>query len=195
VRHNFTSTFLWQVPFKFSNGFLQQALGGWTIGSTFFAHSAYPYTVQDFAASFGNGATANILGTSPLPDYFGGGRQFGCNTPSTPCLLPTQFTPAGTETGFGNQRRNSFRGPEYFNSDFTVRKDFRIRERMNFGIGATAYNVFNHPNFANPIHDVSSGSTFGLIQSTVTPPTSPYGAFVGSAVSGRILQVNAQVSF
>ena len=195
VRHNFTASYLWQIPFRFSNGFLQQALGGWTIGGTFFAHSAYPYTVQDFAASFGNGATANIVGTSPLPDYFGGGRQFGCNTPSTPCLLPTQFTPPGTETSFGNQRRNSFRGPEYFNSDFNIRKDFRIRERMNFGIGATAYNVFNHPNFANPIHDVSSGSTFGLIQSTVTPPTSPYGAFVGSAVSGRILQVNAQVSF
>ena len=195
VRHNLTANYLWQIPFKFNNGFLKQALGGWTIGGTLFAHSGYPYTVQDFGALFGNGATAALTGISPIPSFLGGTLPGNCNDPNTPCLNLAQFTPSGTETGFGNQRRNSFRGPYYFNSDFTVRKDFRLKERLNFGIGATAYNVFNHPNFANPIHDISSGSTFGLIQSTVTPPTSPYGAFVGSAVSGRILQVNAQLSF
>jgi len=193
VRHNLTANYLWQIPFKFNNRALNQALGGWTIGGTFLAHSGYPYTVQDFAALFGNGATANIAGASPLPSFLGGTRPGNCNDPSNVCLTLSQFTPSGTEVGFGNQRRNSFRGPYYFNSDFTLRMDFRIKERLNFGVGATAYNVFNHPNFANPIHDVSSTSTFGLIQSTVTPPTSPYGAFVGSAVSGRILQLNAQV--
>jgi hypothetical protein len=29
----------------------------------------------------------------------------------------------------------------------------------------------------------------------VVPPTSPYGAFVGSAVSGRELQVQARLTF
>jgi Carboxypeptidase regulatory-like domain/TonB-dependent Receptor Plug Domain/TonB dependent receptor len=194
VRHNFTASYVWQVPFKFGNTALNEALGGWTISGTFFAHSAYPYTVQDFGALFGNGATANIAGASPLPSFLGGTVP-NCNDPNKPCLSLTQFTPSGTEIGFGNQRRNAFRGPHYFNSDFTLRKDFRVKERVNFGIGATAYNVFNHPNFGNPIHDVSSTSTFGLIQNTVVPPTSPYGAFVGSAVSGRILQLTGQISF
>jgi len=53
--------------------------------------------------------------------------------------------------------------------------------------GANFYNVFNHPNFANPVNGISSGQ-FGTIQSTVVPPTSPYGKFVGSAVSGRLIQ-------
>jgi hypothetical protein len=65
---------------------------------------------------------------------------------------------------------------------------------MSFGLGANAYNIFNHPNFANPVSDISSGQ-FGTIRSTVVPPTSPYGAFVGSAVSGRQLQVQARLTF
>jgi hypothetical protein len=98
------------------------------------------------------------------------------------------------ETNFGATRRNFFRGPHYFNSDFTVRKDFRAHERVSFGIGANFFNLFNHPNFANPAHDIGS-TPFGIIQSTVVPPTSPYGAFVGSAVSGRLVQLNAEIKF
>ena len=191
VRHNLTANYLWQIPFKFSNGFVREVFGGWTIGGTFFAHSGYPYTVQDSGAAFGNSTNAFLI--SPLPTFLGG-TVSNCNDPNKPCLDASQFTPSGAETTFGGTRRNSFRGPHYFNSDFTLRKDFRVRERVNFGIGATAYNVFNHPNFANPAHDVGS-TPFGVIQSTVVPPTSPYGAFVGSAVSGRLLQLNAQVIF
>jgi len=76
-----------------------------------------------------------------------------------------------------------------------VLKSIRIKERVAFGIGANAYNVFNHANFANPNHDVGSPGILGLIQSTVVPPTSPYGAFVGSAVSGRLLQLHAELKF
>ena len=61
-------------------------------------------------------------------------------------------------------------------------------------MGLNFFNVFNHPNFANPVGDISSGE-FGTIQSTVVPPTSPYGAFVGSAVSGRELQIHARLTF
>ncbi|PYX89155.1 MAG: hypothetical protein DMG68_05995, partial [Acidobacteria bacterium] len=118
VRHNFTASYVWQVPFKFSNTAMNQALGGWTISGTFFAHSAYPFTVQDLGAAFGNGATANIAGASPLPSFLGGPLPNSCSDPNKPCLSLTQFTPSGTETSFGNQRRNSFRGPYYFNSDF-----------------------------------------------------------------------------
>jgi hypothetical protein len=109
-------------------------------------------------------------------------------------LSGSQFTGVGSETNFGNIPRNTFRGPHYFNSDFSILKNIPITERVSFGIGANAYNVFNHPNFANPVSDISSGQ-FGTIQSTVVPPTSPYGSFVGSAVSGRLLQLHARVTF
>ncbi|HKF20390.1 MAG TPA: hypothetical protein VKE93_02410, partial [Candidatus Angelobacter sp.] len=76
----------------------------------------------------------------------------------------------------------------------SVAKKFRLTERMAFTGGVNFYNVFNHPNFSNPVADINSGS-FGQILSTVVPPTSPYGAFVGSAVSGRLIQLTAKVSF
>jgi len=93
--------------------------------------------------------------------------------------------------------RNSFRGPGYFNTDFAIKKAFRVTKNENglqLVLGANAYNVLNHPNFATPDNNVASG-TFGTIQATVTPASSPYGNFQGAAVSGRILQLEMEVKF
>jgi hypothetical protein len=78
--------------------------------------------------------------------------------------------------------------------DFSLLKAFRLTERLQLFAGANSYNVFNHPNFANPMNDISSGQ-FGTIQSTVAPPTSPYGVFARSAVSGRLFQLTTRLTF
>jgi len=62
--------------------------------------------------------------------------------------------------------------------DFSLLKTLRLTERLHLSAGANFYNVFNHPNFANPVNDISSGQ-FGTIRSTVAPPTNPYGVFAG----------------
>jgi hypothetical protein len=67
-------------------------------------------------------------------------------------------------------------------------------ERAKFAIGAQTYNILNHPNFLNPSGSVTAGA-FGKITSTATPPTSPYGSFQGSAVSGRVLVVTGKFTF
>lgn len=46
-------------------------------------------------------------------------------------------------------------------------KDIRIKERVTFSFGAQAYNALNHPNFDNPVADVSN-PLFGT--SGATPP-------------------------
>ena len=43
--------------------------------------------------------------------------------------------------------RNQYRGPHYFDMDLNLFKNFKVGERVNFAIGAQAFNVFNHPNF------------------------------------------------
>jgi hypothetical protein len=193
VRHNVTANYVWELPFKSSSKAMNMLESGWTLSQTFFYHTGYPYTAFDGGAPsdgiVGNGSSANFLAT-----FNGGPTSPGCSTPSTPCLSASQFNSPGGETNFGNIPRNFFRGASYFNSDFSVLKNFPITERINFGIGATGYNIFNHASFSNPTPDISSGQ-FGTIQSTVVPPTSPYGAFVGSAVSGRLLQLQARVTF
>ena len=86
-------------------------------------------------------------------------------------------------------------GPRFFNTDLTITKDFHIPGWENgvISIGATAYNVLNHPNFDQPVADVAS--TLGTIISTVNPPTSIYGSFLGGDASPRLLQTQIKLSF
>ncbi len=95
---------------------------------------------------------------------------------------------------FGNLPRNSFRGPGYYDIDYTIYKVIPIRERFRFQIGASFYNIMNHPNFGAPNFAANAGG-FGSITSTVSPPTSAYGSFQGSAVSGRVIVTTATLNF
>ena len=109
------------------------------------------------------------------------------------CLDPTQFVDPGSQTTFGNIRRNTLVGPHYANTDLSLMKKVVSREKMTLQIGANAYNAFNHANFAAP--SSSLGSSFGVISGVLAPPTSPYGSFQGAAVTQRVLQVHGKFTF
>jgi hypothetical protein len=200
-RHVLGLNYVWDVPYLASNRWL----GGWTISGVLFRRSGEPYSVVDsgLLSSVGNYQTT---GSTIMSDFLGGptptctvsrGDQF--NNPFQ-CLLPSQFLSAtGTQTDFGNIGRNQFRGPGYFDTDLSIKKSFRVTNNENglrLILGANAYNILNHPNFGNPDSDVADGlGTFGTILNTVTPASSPYGNFQGSAVSGRVLQLEMQLKF
>jgi len=193
LRHNFTFGYIWDLPFK-STGMLKDALiGGWEISGTVFAHSAFPFSVVDDVTALGfyyaDGAPDQEVQVLAQPAAKSISRT--CTSTTTPCWTASDFA---TSTSFGTIARNSFRGPGYFNTDFSVRKNFRLSERLNFQVGANAYNVLNHPNFANPSNDLSS-SNLGVITGTVTPPTSPYGAGASAAVDARIIQIVSKLTF
>ena len=186
-RHNLSASYIWQVPFKSSNVFVKAVAGGWTLSQIFHARSGQAYSVVNSgiaATVLSNGSSNLVLGS-----FLGGGRP-SCAGPNDICLRASQFT----INGYGNIPRNSFRGPMYFNTDLSVYKDFKISERMTFTIGANAYNVLNHANFANPDGDLADG-TFGTITATVSAPSSPYGNFQSAAASGRILQTMLKLRF
>jgi hypothetical protein len=215
TRHNLTANYLWELPYKFQNKFVEAALGGWQFGGTVFARTGLPWS-----AITSNPAILQGSSSAPLLAYFTGGSLGSCNTPGDVqfgqtgysatttnfCAVspadaglpggPTNsnFLAAGTEPGFGNVARNSFRGPKYFNTDFNVTKNFKITERVNFALGANMFNVLNHPNFALPNNNISS-PVFGTITNTVAPPTTPYGAFQPAGITGRLIQVTSKISF
>jgi hypothetical protein len=114
---------------------------------------------------------------------------------NTACFTAANFASDSAVSGFGTIPRNSFRGPGYFNTDLGLKKSFRLNERFNFTVGANAYNVLNHVNFANPVANLASSSNFGMITNTVQPPTSPYGAFAAAATDARIVQVMGKLTF
>jgi outer membrane receptor for ferrienterochelin and colicin len=196
VRHTISANYVWTMPFKFSHKALETLAGGWQNSGTFFYRAGLPFSVIDgLTPNFiGNALGANTSGVvlaQPL-----GNTPMTCGTSAInkPCLQLDQFVGAGSETGFSTQNKNFYRGPSYFNTDFSVLKNFTLTERLHFSLGANFFNILNHPNFANPVNDVSNGQ-LGSITSTVVPPTSPYGAFVGSAVSGREIQVMGRLTF
>lgn len=202
VRHNFTANYVWDDVFRHFFQWGPNALfKGWTVSGTIFAHSGFPFTVID----------GNVSGA--LAGFNYGGNVFGtplvsgvpsCGEPAAggaPCLLASNFaaSPDFTTTfptGFGNQTRNQYRGPSYFNTDMTVMKNFNIPrwERGKLGIGFQFFNLFNHPNFDQPISDLAD-PLFGQIVSLVSAPTSILGSFVGADASPRIIQLRAQLTF
>ena len=203
VRHYMSAYYVWEPGFKFGNGLMNQVLGGWQWAGKVFWRSGLPFTVTD-----GNVFYQNSTGAVPAQPL-GPGATYGqtscsganaSDSGSAPtCLDATKFldvnSPSFTSySQFPTERRNQYRGPRFFDMDMQVMKNFKFGERMTFSVGANAYNVFNHPNFANP--DATLGdTTFGDITSTAGIPASPYGSFVGAAAAPRILQLTGRIVF
>jgi hypothetical protein len=99
-------------------------------------------------------------------------------------------------TGIVNQTPNQFFGPHSFDTDMTIMKYTKIPhwETAKFGVGVQFFNLFNHPNFASPVNDISS-SHFGQVRGTVNPPTSILGSFLGGDASVRLIQLTGKFNF
>ncbi len=198
IRHNFSGNFVWEPPHKFGNKIMNGLLGGWNFSGTIFARSGLPYSVLDYNTFFPNYWTGVIPG-QPLGPGATYGAANGCSNPDKACFDPNAFVdtyntlPLAT---YPTQRRNQYRGPGFFNTNFSPSKGFNLTERMKLRVGANFYNLFNNVNFYLPNAYLSTGDPgVGHIQSTVSVPASPYGSFVGAAASGRMIQLQARITF
>jgi len=122
--------------------------------------------------------------------------QAGCEIGFDAGNLPGPTGPCGGPAVSFAQRRNRFRGPAYFNTDFAIMKRTEIPgwEGATLGIGFQFFNVLNHPNFGFPINE-SSDPYFGQIPYVQQPPTSILGANLGGDVSSRMIQLKAEIQF
>ncbi len=203
IRHSLNGDYLITVPYF---GGPHALTDNWTLGGTVFAHTGFPFSVFDgdvtgsLAPNYGGGDPAGEV----LADVVSPGVPHHCSinksSPTTSCFgsTSTSASPYFTDpTGFGGQRRNQFTGPDYFNTDFTMMKGFKIPrlEAGLFQVGVEAYNILNHPNFLNPDSNFSDGPGFGVTTATASAPTSVYGSFLGGNASARILQLKAKISF
>jgi hypothetical protein len=203
IRHLISADYVVDPKFHFENSLLRQAFNGWEFAGKSYWRTGLPFSIQD---NNWNGVISNggstvlaqpIAGESAQTSCGGGAASIGGT--ATPCLNAAAFVNSAAAafngyTAFASQARNQYRGPHYFDMDMSLFKTFSLRERVKLGIGAAAYNVFNHPNFGNP-DDGLGDPTFGQINSMLGVPTSPYGNFLGFDSSPRIVQLSAKVSF
>ena len=71
---------------------------------------------------------------------------------------------------------------------------FAIKERMNFDVGAQAFDVLTHPNFNLPGNTIAA-PFFGQQWTMQGVPTSPYGNFLGFDSSVRVVHLSLKLTF
>ena len=207
IRQSFVMNYVWSDAVRHLTARGPNALmKGWTLSGTIFKHTGFPYSIwssNETAALQGSlfGSTspatttavlANVVG-SPNINCGGSAAQLVNGLPN-PCYNTANFV--DPTNNFGTQRRNQFRGPGYFDTDFSVEKSFGIPkwEKAQFSIGARFFNLFNHPNFAFPNTNADSGQ-FGQITQTVSQPTTIYGSGLGADASQRVIELQAKFVF
>lgn len=200
VRHLFNADYVVTPSTHFENKFVKGLLAGWQWSGKLYAHSGLPYSVYD-----GNAIGDLFNGGIALADVISAGTSNSCgsgaaytNTNIKPCLNASAFAntsvPGFAYTSYPNQTRNQFRGPNYVDFDMSLYKTFQVADRYTLGLGATAFNVFNHPNFNLPDNDLGDPQ-FGQILSMQGVPASPFGNGFGFDSSVRVVQLSAKFTF
>ncbi len=208
VRNTFNADFVVHPSYHFGNSFMNAAFGGWEWSGKMFWRGGLPFSVIDnnlFGAYGTNAGPTSVLATPIVGGNAPGQGDCGKGSASitgaaTPCLNAAAFLDTGANgtgglaPGLSTQRRNQYIGPHFFDMDMGLFKTFKVTEGVQLGVGAQAYNVFNHPNFQNPDNGLGD-STFGQISAMQPMPTSPYGVFLGFDSSVRVVQVSGKIIF
>jgi hypothetical protein len=166
VRHTTTSNAIYELPFGAGRRYLNRhdatsaILGGWTLSGMATASSGRPVniTIRRSASQLLDGNT-----NSQRPDLVPGVSIYAANRGVDNWFNPAAFQAPAKGT-WGNLGRNIARGPGYYEFDTALQKKFRLMERYSVSFRAEAFNLLNHPVFANPSGNLSSAS-FGRITS------------------------------
>jgi hypothetical protein len=227
IRHRLTVSATYAIPGIKAPA---QLLQGWQLNTIVSLYSAQPWGPIDAGTDVSGtgeltdrwnffGHTSDFTsGPTAIPFYPGGNSNpacaakalsldggtpglntasynlFGCFAKGTSMMLPPALG------SFGNMGRNTFRDSGYKNVDFSVAKKWTVHERFGAEFRAEFFNVFNHPNFANPfggqngfgLNDPSSPSNFGC--GCATPDGAAANPIIGSGGS-RAVQLSLKLSF
>lgn len=180
--HRFTLVANQDLPNHFSGGIGKVLLNNWSLNAFFVAQTGTPVTVynRDSGQGLGGIATdptapffANVNAGVPLinpGDLKANLRNY---------INPAAFfrAPRGT---YGNSGRGMFRAPGQSSIDFSVFKDFKIRERFNTQFRTEMFNILNKANFGAPGNNIDNAS---------------YGQITSTTVNARLIQMALKFTF
>jgi hypothetical protein len=178
VRHSFSAGLTYVIPGA-KNGVLGHLSRDWSIDTVIVARSGFP-----FNANFTG--TDPFFGPGPRPDLNPGqpfyvyGTQCANAFQALGALLPGQGCPGGRGVNpnlfnttppsgrQGTEGRNDIPGFGLTQVDLSLDRRFHLTERVNLQFRADAFNLFNHPQFLNPIPSPDQGPSLSSYLSTHT---------------------------
>lgn len=206
MRHHLTWTFNYDLP---KLGHVRGVSSGWAMNGVLAIASGQPFNVNylfegDFNGSgefFGRpDLVGNPFAGTHTPDSFLNLAAF-----KVPCTLDASGSCIAGTQHFGNLGRNALVGPHYRNFDFSVAKNNDLGEHVKLQIRMDVFNLFNHPNFANPLWpnfgvdflqngNDATGRGIGFLPITTTPDVGTGNPFLGGGGS-RNIQLAVRLSF
>ena len=211
LRHHLSISLSYDIPGKKSWG---QLLEGWRINSAVVLQSGLPWTAidgsddvsqtgefQDRWDFFGNPNDFKG-GASPIPFYDGVTNPFpaaclghpgtdlshGCYAVGNSVLIaPT----AGT---FGTAGRNIFRDSGFRDWDFSLFKNWKVKERLTAQFRAEFFNILNHTILANPGVSGNNDPSGFVLCGCETPDQAATNPILGTG-GARAIQLGLKLLF
>jgi len=120
-------------------------------------------------------------------------NAFGCYAKGNSIMIPPALG------HFGNMGRNTFPDSGFRNVDFSLAKNWHFGERLRAQFRAEFFNIFNHPNFANPYggqngYGFNDPSASGFGCGCATPDVAAANPAVGSG-GNRAVQLALKLTF
>ncbi len=198
MRQKLSWTFTYQLPSAERMAWFSR---GWSVDGVLSLAAGQPFNVNYLFEGDFNGSGEFFGRPDLVGDPFAGTK-----TPSqvlnlaafrVPCTINATLDGCAGNQHFGNVGRNAFVGPDFKNFDFSLAKDTKINERFGVQFRANFYNIFNHPNFANPLWPNfgvdfaqngldATGRGIGFLPVTTTPDVGTGNPFLGGGGSRNI---------
>ena len=218
--HRFVLNYVWEMPKPVFAGQSRPgrlAFWNWQSSAILIAMSGLPIDIEDTGAGsfYGLANGANPLARPSLV----AGMTCKSATQDVPAgyfLSPTVFarplvqagqaipssggiaTASAAGTDIGDIGRNCLRGPQQVNLDFSLAKLFRVSESQTLEFRTESFNVFNHPNFANPISNLNAlVASGGRLEPTTGQVLSAgnFGRIISTSNNPRIIQFALKFNF
>jgi hypothetical protein len=184
IRHQLSFSGGWDLPFDqaWSSG-PKRLTKGWSLYPILQWHTGFPLDVL---------ANLSTRRTRPGPSGAGdSGLVFATLTGPITYVNPNTVTPGAPGnvffvgnfnpppdnviTGSYGSGRNILRGPSRTNLDMALAKSIAFTERTALELRFEFFNIFNHPEFLEPITNISD-SRFGQVTDTYNPRQIQLGA-------------------
>jgi hypothetical protein len=160
IRRRFTWNFTYQLPKM--GGAMSKLKNGWGLDGVLNLQDGQPWHLNyEFEGEYsGSGEGFDRPDEISKPVYSGNPTQYlNLSSFAAPCTWGNPNNDGSAdETNcipgtrhFGSEGRNSLLGPSFKEFNFSVFKDTALGEHVTMTLRAEFFNIFNHPNFSNPL--------------------------------------------